>query len=84
MITHGPPAVLSPWGDGVLKARLDAMEHPPPFHIFGHDHEHFGVYTEAGGRTVALNAAANFQKCGACASGGGGASPTIGPNGATA
>jgi Icc-related predicted phosphoesterase len=33
------------------------MEHPPPFHIFGHDHEHFGVYTEAGGRTVALNAA---------------------------
>ena len=49
--------MLSPWGDGVLKARLDAMEHPPPFHIFGHDHEHFGVYTEAGGRTVALNAA---------------------------
>ena len=49
VVTHGPPAVLSPWGDEVLKHRIDSMSHPPPFHIFGHDHEHFGVYVEAEG-----------------------------------
>ena len=57
VVTHGPPAVLSPWGDEVLKHRIDSMSHPPPFHIFGHDHEHFGVYVEAEGRTFAFNAA---------------------------
>ena len=57
LITHGPPAVLSPWGDEVLKDCIDSMRHPPPFHIFGHDHDNFGVYLEAAGRTIAFNAA---------------------------
>ena len=57
VITHGPPAALSPWGDEVLQHRIDSMSHPPPFHIFGHDHDHFGVFLEAAGHTVAFNAA---------------------------
>jgi len=57
IVTHGPPAALSPWGDEILKNRMDSMSHPPPFHVFGHDHDHFGVYSEAAGRTIAFNAA---------------------------
>ncbi len=57
LVTHGPPAVLSPWGDDILSHRMDSMSCPPPFHIFGHDHDHFGVYSESTGRTIAFNAA---------------------------
>lgn len=57
LITHGPPNVpgVSAIGDDMLKQKLDSLKYPPQFHIFGHEHDRFGVYENE--KTVFINAA---------------------------
>lgn len=58
LMTHCPPRghlCQDSAGDPELTARLSAMASPPRFHVFGHDHLHFGV--QRSGSTVFCNVA---------------------------
>lgn len=60
LMTHTPPRdILSKrgLGDECLTARLKTMHTPPKFHVFGHDHDYFGVATTADDETICINAA---------------------------
>jgi len=49
LMTHCPPQgrLCSPdVGDHLLSARLAQLRYPPKFHIFGHDHLHFGIISD--------------------------------------
>jgi Icc-related predicted phosphoesterase len=57
LMTHCPPAkrLSRTVGDPLLASRLEEMQRPPRFHVFGHDHDGIGV--DSNGRTIFFNVA---------------------------
>merc|ERR1711971_508281 len=58
LMTHCPPQgrLCSPdTGDPLLSTRLAQLQHPPKFHIFVHDHLHFGIASDE--QTIYMNVA---------------------------
>jgi predicted phosphohydrolase len=57
LMTHGPPARFGPgyWGCPILRARVGTV--CPRYHVFGHDHDTYGVYPAEDSPTIFINAA---------------------------
>eukprot|EP00747_Dinoflagellata_sp_TGD_P028251 gnl/TRDRNA2_/TRDRNA2_133139_c2_seq1.p1 gnl/TRDRNA2_/TRDRNA2_133139_c2~~gnl/TRDRNA2_/TRDRNA2_133139_c2_seq1.p1 ORF type:complete len:362 (+),score=49.57 gnl/TRDRNA2_/TRDRNA2_133139_c2_seq1:15-1100(+) len=57
LITHCPPKgkLCRHVGDPLISERLATMAAPPKIHVFGHDHDSFGIVAEK--KTVFLNVA---------------------------